>query len=77
LDNAALIASNNGPSFGGCASILTLTVNLRSAALHTGPIEATSARPRLCLSDASLPTHCATVKTLAFLDLSLRWTKFV
>ena len=28
--------------------------------LHTGPIEATSVRPRLCLSDASLPPHCAT-----------------
>jgi hypothetical protein len=28
--------------------------------LHTGPTEATSVRPRLCLSDASLPPHCAT-----------------
>jgi hypothetical protein len=74
-DNAALIASINGPSFGGFASISTLTASLRSATLHTVPIEATSVRPRLCLSDASSPSYCATAKTLAFLDLSLRWTK--
>jgi hypothetical protein len=60
-DNAALIASINGPSFGGCASISTRTASLRSAALHTGAIEATSVGPRLCLSDASLPSYCATV----------------
>jgi hypothetical protein len=35
-DNAALIASINGPSFGGFASISTLTASLRSATLHTG-----------------------------------------
>src|ERR1700731_5322065 len=67
-DNAALIASINGPSFGGFASISTLTANLRSAALHTGPIEATSVRPRLCLSDASLPSYCAAVKRLLACD---------
>jgi hypothetical protein len=67
-DNPALIASINGASFGGCASISTLTASLRSAALHTGPIEATSVRPRLCLSDASLPSHCATVKRLLACD---------
>src|ERR1700674_4790326 len=32
-DNAALIASINGPSFGGFASISTLTASLRSAML--------------------------------------------
>jgi Recombinase len=46
-----LIASMSGPSFGGFAS----TANSRSAALQTGPIEATSVRPKLCLSDGSLP----------------------
>jgi hypothetical protein len=45
-----------GPSFGGFASISTLTASLRSAAVHAGPIEATSVRPRLCFSDASLPS---------------------
>ena len=33
---------------------------LRSAALHTGPMDATSVRPRLCLSDAFWPSYRAT-----------------
>jgi hypothetical protein len=32
------------------------------------PREATSARSRLCLSDASLPSYCATVKRLLACD---------
>ena len=37
---------------GGFASTSILTASLRSATLHTGPIEATSVRPRLCLPKA-------------------------
>ena len=64
MDNAALIASMSGPSLGGFASISTLTPSLRSVALQTGPIEATRVRSRLCLSVASLPAPCATVRRL-------------
>jgi hypothetical protein len=44
-DSVALIASINGPSFGGFASISTLTVSFWSGALHTRPMDATSVRP--------------------------------
>ena len=58
-EKCASSASTSGPSLGGCGSRPTTTPCSRSAALHTGPIEATSVRPRSTLSAASRPAPAA------------------
>src|SRR6266705_7197185 len=67
-DRAWSSAATSGPSLGGFASRAILTPCFRSAALHTGPMEATSVRLKLAASGPCFPSFRARVNRLCACD---------
>src|SRR5712691_1285295 len=67
-ESARSSAATSGPSLGGLASMAMFTPCPSSAALHTGPIEATSVRFRFAASVACLPSLSESANRLCACD---------